>query len=143
MKPSRKNGPRSADGKFAAGNPGRPKGARHRVTKAVEALLEGQAEALTQRAIAAALSGDSTALRLCLERIAPAPKDRPIVVDAPIIKSAADIPAALGAVLTAVAAGELTPSEGIALAAIIEKARAAHELADIEARLRALEGKVP
>ena len=31
-------------GKFAPGNPGKPKGARHKVTRAVEELLEGQAE---------------------------------------------------------------------------------------------------
>jgi hypothetical protein len=36
-------------GKFAPGNPGRPKGARHRATRAIEALLEGQGEALTQK----------------------------------------------------------------------------------------------
>jgi hypothetical protein len=29
-------------GKFASGNPGRPKGARHKVTRAVEALLEAR-----------------------------------------------------------------------------------------------------
>jgi hypothetical protein len=29
-------------GKFASGNPGRPKGALHKVTRAIEALLEGR-----------------------------------------------------------------------------------------------------
>jgi len=58
-----------------SGNPaGRPKGARSKTTLAVEALLEGQAEALTQKAIEKALEGDGVALRLCLERIAPAAK---------------------------------------------------------------------
>ncbi len=42
-------------GKFASGNPGRPKGARHKVTRAIEALLEGQSEQLTQVAIDKAL----------------------------------------------------------------------------------------
>ena len=36
---------------FQPGNPGRPKGARHKVTVAVEALLEGEAEGLTRKAI--------------------------------------------------------------------------------------------
>jgi hypothetical protein len=31
---------------FAKGNPGRPKGARHKATVAAEALLDGEAEAL-------------------------------------------------------------------------------------------------
>ena len=53
-----------------SGNPaGKPKGARNKTTLAVEALLDGEAEALTRKAIERALEGDSVALRLCLERI--------------------------------------------------------------------------
>ena len=40
---------RSADGTFANGNAGRPKGARNRATQAVLALLEGEAETLSER----------------------------------------------------------------------------------------------
>ena len=46
-----KNG-RNTAGKFTSGNSGRPKGARNKKTHAIESLLEGQAEALTQKAIA-------------------------------------------------------------------------------------------
>src|ERR1700693_659671 len=54
----------------ASGNPdGRPKGSRNKSTLALEALLDGQAEALTQKAVELALAGDITALRLCLDRI--------------------------------------------------------------------------
>ena len=42
-----KNG-RNTAGKFTSGNTGRPKGARNKKTLAIESLLEGQAEALTQ-----------------------------------------------------------------------------------------------
>ena len=38
-------------GQFVVGNSGRPKGARNRKTVAIESLLEGQGEALTQTAI--------------------------------------------------------------------------------------------
>lgn len=124
---------------FEPGNPGRPKGARHRVTLAVEALLEGEAEALTRKAVDVALAGDVTALKLCLERIAPPRRDRAVEFAAPEIKTPADVPAALAAVFAAVAAGEVTPAEGLALAGIVEKARASLELADIDRRLAALE----
>ena len=40
---------------FEPGNPGKPKGTRHRTTLAVEALLEGEAEQLTRKAIDLAL----------------------------------------------------------------------------------------
>jgi len=47
-----------------SGNPaGRPKGARNRATVAAEALLEGEAEALTRKAVELALAGDVTAQR--------------------------------------------------------------------------------
>ena len=64
-----KNG-RNTAGKFTSDNSGRPKGARNKKTLAIESLLEGQAEALTQTAISKALEGDGLALRLCMERIA-------------------------------------------------------------------------
>src|ERR1700676_4679872 len=58
------------DGRFQrgrSGNPaGKPKGARHRTTLAAEELLQGEASALTRKAVELALSGDSSALRLCL-----------------------------------------------------------------------------
>ena len=70
-----KSNGRNPDGTFAAGNPGKPKGTRHRATRAALALLEGEVEALTRRAIQAALEGDMTAMRLCIERIAPPPQN--------------------------------------------------------------------
>ena len=51
---------------FPKGNAGRPKGARNKVTVAVESLLDGEAEGLTRKAIELAMKGDTTALRLCL-----------------------------------------------------------------------------
>ena len=60
---------RNTDGTFTDGNAGRPKGSRNKATIAIESLLEGQAEALTQTAISKALDGDSIALRLCMDRI--------------------------------------------------------------------------
>ena len=74
------NNGRNTDGKFSDGNAGRPKGSRNKATIAIESLLDGQAEALTQTAIAKALDGDSIALRLCMDRIAPPMKDKPVAL---------------------------------------------------------------
>jgi len=52
---------------------GKPPGTRCRATLAAEQLLDGEAEALTRRAIEAALGGDTVALRICLDRILPPP----------------------------------------------------------------------
>jgi hypothetical protein len=97
---------------FASGNPGRPKGARHKSTLAIEALLEGQATAIGQKCVAMALAGDTTALRLVMERIAPTRRGRPVRFDLPALNTATDLGTALGAVLRAVAGGALTAVAG-------------------------------
>jgi hypothetical protein len=62
-----------------SGNPaGRRTGSRHKATLAMEALFEGEAEAIGRKAIEKAKEGDTTAMRLCLERIIAPRKDRPV-----------------------------------------------------------------
>src|SRR5215216_3922116 len=83
--------------KGQSGNPqGKPKGTRHRVTMAAETLLEGEAEAITRKAIELAKQGDGPALRLCMDRIYPARKDRPVRFGLPPIERAADAVASHG-----------------------------------------------
>ena len=62
---------RGRPGAFRRGNPGRPRGARNKSTLAAMALLEGEAEALTRKAVELALGGDTVALKLVLDRILP------------------------------------------------------------------------
>ncbi len=128
--------------KGRSGNPkGKPRGAKHRATVAAQTLLDGEAEALTRKAIELANGGDMTALRLCLERILPPRKDRPITFKLPAVETVTDIGTAAAAVLKAVAGGEITPSEGQAVSTILEGRRKALELIEIEQRLSALEQK--
>lgn len=130
---------RDASGRFTAGNAGRPRGARHKATRAALALLEGEAEALSRKAIEAALDGDMTALRLCLERIAPAKRDSPVQFDLPPMQSAADTAKAAGAVLEAVADGELTPTEGAHVMGLVETFRRTLEATELATRMAELE----
>lgn len=124
---------------FQAGNPGKPKGSRHKATLAVEALLEGEAETLTRKAIEKAKEGDMTALRLCLDRIAPPRKDRTVAFTLPDLATPADILKASGAILGGVGAGELTPSEGAELSKLLDGYRSALTTVDLEARIAKLE----
>ena len=135
-----RNNGRNSDGTFAKGNLGKPKGARHKATMAALALLDGEAEALSRQAITLALEGDTTALRLCLERIAPPRKDAPVTFDLPPMQSAADAAQAAGAVLNAVAGGDLTPTEGAHIMALVETYRRTLETSELEVRVVALEG---
>ena len=133
-----KNG-RNTAGKFAAGNSGRPKGSRNKATIAIESLLQGQAEALTQTAVTKALEGDSLALRLCMERVAPAPRDNTVQFSLPPMINANDASEAAGSVLRAVSDGELTPIEATRVMGLIDSFRRTLELTDIENRMKALE----
>ena len=138
-----KNG-RNTAGQFSAGNSGRPKGSRNKATIAIESLLQGQAEALTQTAVTKtavtkALEGDSIALRLCMDRIAPAPKDQPVSFSLPKMKNALDASEAAGSVLTAVSGGKLTPIEATRVMGLIDSYRRTLELTEIEEQLQALE----
>lgn len=135
----RKNPPATRGRPFAPGNPGRPAGARNRATLAVEALFEGEAVGLARRAVELAMGGDTVALRLCLDRIAPPRKGRTIALTLPPVTTASDVAAAVGAVVEAVAAGDLTPDEGRTMAAILETRRRAIETLELENRLSAIE----
>jgi len=99
-------------GKFAKGNPGRPKGSRHKHVLAIQDLLDGEAETLGRKAIDLALAGDTTALRLCIERIAPARKDSPVAFDLPTMTNAQQAASAAQGVLQAVSQGDMYLSDG-------------------------------
>ena len=123
-----------------SGNPGgRPKGALNKATLATQALLDGEAEALTRKAVELAKDGNPMALRLCLERLLPPRRDRPISFTLPKIKGAEDLLQALNAILEAVAGGEITPAEGQTLTAMLDAYRKGLETTDLEARITALE----
>jgi hypothetical protein len=123
-----------------SGNPhGRPKGSRNMTTMAVEALLDAEGAALTRKAIEKALEGDMAALRLCLDRVLPPRRDRPVAFELPKIKTAADALNASSSVLAACAAGTLSPGEATEIMSLISTHVRTLEVTEIEARLTALE----
>lgn len=140
--PSRNNAAKTRGRPFVLGNPGRPTGARHKVTKAIEELLEGEHEALTRKAIEKALEGDITALRLCLDRIAPARKDSPVSINLPVVSTALDAVVASSGILASVAGGDLTPDEASRIMALLTAHRTIVESVDLEIRIAKLEGQL-
>jgi len=126
--------------KGRSGNPaGRPRGSRNRSKQFIEELLDGEAAALTRKAVALALDGDSNALRLCVERILAPRRERPVQLDLPPIRNAADIAGAMAAITNAVAQGDLTPGAAEVLGRLIETYLRAIEASDFDARLKAIE----
>lgn len=106
---------------------------------AIEALLEGEAEALTRKAIEMAKEGDGPALRLCLDRLAPPRRDAPISIDLPAVATMEDAVAASSAILAAVAVGDCTPDEGGRVMRLLTAHRAIVEIGDLERCIAALE----
>ena len=137
--PPRKNASKTRGRPFAPGNPGRPKGARHRVTRAVEDLLEGEAEKLTRKAIDLALGGDTTALRLCLERIAPPRRSRPVTLKLPLVITAEDVARSQTVVINAAADGLIDLNEAVELAGLLESKRRSLETQMADERIKKLE----
>ena len=126
--------------KGRSGNPaGRPRGSRDRATRSAELLLDGEAEALTRKAVALALCGDATALRLCLDRVIAPRRERPVQLALPPIRDAADVAEAMAAITAAVARGGITPGEAAELAKLIDTFVRAIEASDFDKRLTLLE----
>jgi hypothetical protein len=126
--------------KGQSGNPaGKPPGCRNQATRIAEALLDGQVEALTRKAMALALDGDASAMRLCFERIIAPRRARPVHLDLPPIAEAADIARAMAAITAAVAEGAITPGEGAEIGMVVETYLRALEASDFDRRLKALE----
>ncbi len=130
---------RTTAGRFSAGNSGRPAGARNKATMAALELMDGEAEALSRKAVDLALAGDTVALRLCLERVAPPRKDAPVSFALPAMTSATDAAIAAGAILQAVSSGDLTPSEAAQVMGLVDSYRRTLEVTELEARVAALE----
>jgi hypothetical protein len=103
---------------------------------AAEALLDGEAEALTRKVIELALAGDGLALRLCMDRLVPRRKDRSVDVDLVGLEGRDSY----DRLLAGVCVGQLTPAEAQTLAGVLEGRRKAIELDELEARITALEG---
>jgi hypothetical protein len=79
------------------------------------------------------------AARIILDRLAPVRRGRPVRFEAPATIDATGIVEAFNNLVTAIAAGEMTPEEGIAVANVLELGRKAIETEQTEVRLRAIE----
>ena len=125
---------------FANGNPGRKPGSKNRTTLVAAALLEGEAEELVRKAVELAKAGDVAMLKFLLDRILP--RERLIKLDLPGMEFADDVVEALGAVMQAVSEGKISPSEGAAIATLINSYTQTINMADGVKRLDLLEAQI-
>src|SRR5262249_30739897 len=129
--------------KGQSGNPsGKPKGCKNATTILFDEMLKDNAKDLIEKAIEMAKNGDGPALRLCIERLAPARKDRPVWFDLPQMNEARDAVNASAAIVAAVGAGDLTPSEAAELSKVVDSYARTLQAAEFEERISKLEKAV-
>jgi len=120
---------------------GRPPGSRNRTTRVCQDTLDSHAESLTKKCLLMAHQGNTTAMRLCMERLLPARRHRLLQFKLPPVKTIADVDAASESVVDAVARGQLTPAEGQSFSLMLEGRRRVIETQELEPRIRALEDR--
>lgn len=122
---------------FAKGNGGRTLGSRNRASLLADALLEGEEEELVRKGIELAKAGDPQMLKFFLDRILS--KERPVKIDLPLIESRRDLTAAYAAIVKAVGAGEISPSEGSAVAGLLASIARFIDDAEVVAQFRKMQ----
>jgi hypothetical protein len=119
---------------------GRPSGSRNKSTFRLRGLLEDEGENIVRTVIDLAKGGDVAALRMCMERLIPPCKDRPVALELPVdVMTPKGTLNALGVVVGALARGEITPGETEATARVLETCRKAFETEELDRRVAALE----
>ncbi|HET9318597.1 MAG TPA: hypothetical protein VFO27_02440 [Bryobacteraceae bacterium] len=101
--------------------------------------LESYGDRLIKKLLQLAFQGDPTAMRLCIDRLMPAQRQRALHFKLPSTKTLTGVVAASESVVSGVARGELTPTEGEAVSGMLDGRRRMIETQELDQRLRALE----
>jgi len=107
--------------KGQSGNPaGRPLGSRNKVNREAEAALEAVGGGLVDRIIDHAGAGHPTAMRLCMDRMLPMGRHRPVAVVLPPVNIPDYALMAAAEISRAFAAGDISIDEAKALIGLAE-----------------------
>lgn len=122
-----------------SGNPdGRPKGSKDKRTELRE-LLKPHADDLVKKAVDMALAGDTTALRICIDRIIPSIKARDMPISIPELTGS--LTEKGEKVLLAMGQGEITPNDATQMLQTISAQARILEIDELEKRVYELEKK--
>src|SRR4051812_43278461 len=105
----------------------------------MQLLLDGEAQALTRKAVELALHENRMAWGLSLDGTGPPPRERAVPIRPPPVRDAADLAGTMTAIIAAAGEGEISPDEGGRLARLVEIFLRAVETRDFERRLQLLE----
>jgi Family of unknown function (DUF5681) len=129
--------------KGESGNPaGRPRGARNKRTLAAESMFDRDGDEIVRQLIALAKGGDIAAIRLCIDRICPRQKERPVSFELPPMATAADAVVAMGAIMQAIGDGDLSAHEAAEISKVVAGFSQTVVKAELEQRFGQLEQMV-
>ena len=119
---------------------GRPRGSRNKTTLMVQALFDGEAEAIARKVIDRALEKDDwPALKSCLDHLLPTLKTAPVTFQIPTVETQQDLVAAYNAILSAFSKGEIAADEARVVNELLDGQRRAIEAAELGERVAKLE----
>ena len=118
---------------------GRPPGTKNRPTQLREILGDEAGVEAAHKLLEMAMAGDMTALIAIVKAYYPFRKGAPHKFPLPDISCAADLPVAMGALISYMADGEISSEEAANYASVLETARRSIETTLIEERLAAVE----
>ena len=121
---------------------GRPAGSRNKATLALEEMLEGEAEAITRKAIQLAKKGVMPAIRLCMERLYPPLREGRLKLELPQVGTAEGVHNAFRAVVQGLAEGRLTTGQAEHMTNVLEFGRKSIETHEVARRLAELENQL-
>ena len=130
---------RDLTGRWVKGQSGNPEGRKPGVSdwrNKYREALDTAAPEIINSIISAALQGDSTAQRICMERLIPPLKATDSPVTVPLIGGLGEQGRV---VLQSIADGELTPSEAESVFRSLSAQAKITELSELEKRIEALE----
>lgn len=125
-------------GGWKPGESGNPKGRVPGVER-VRQLLDPHREELVAKAVQLALSGDSTALRLCMDRMAPPPRAETPPVVIPGLSETRDMSEKARLIVNATGEGIVSPDAAATLLGAIANAAKIIETEELAGRIAALE----
>lgn len=132
---------RDSGGRWVKGRSGNPKGRKPGTgdwrTK-YRTAFEAAAPEIIQSIITSAISGDSTAQRICMERLVPPLKSTDSPITIPLSGGLGDQGRA---VLQSIAEGEITPGEAESIFRSLTAQARITELSELEKRIETLESK--
>ena len=104
-----------------SGNPaGRPPGTRNKVNRAMEPVFQANGEAIIERLVEHAKAANPVALRLCVDRLVPMGKHRPVGFQIPPMHKSDDVRAAIATIHGALGDGDISSGEAVDLLRVAE-----------------------